>query len=232
VATYVGGALGFFAAAGVALLTVLYTGANLAYHLTLSSEAIAQERIPAVAVMAKLLPGWGTHIMHVMLWVSVCGALNGNILVGPRVLFALARDYRALSPFKRVPAATGTPALAIVAVCGWSMLLVCLGNLSPDPEVRLFDLLTVYCIFGGSIFYFSAVLAVFVLRITQPEAPRPYRTWGYPWTPALFVVFYVFLLYRMYADRPFECLAGLTFIGIGGVVYLLVSPRGTLGEGK
>ena len=74
--------------------------------------------------------------------------------------------------------------------------------MTDDPDKRLFDVLTDYTIFGGSIFYLAAVAAVFVLRRKQPDAPRPYRTWGYPFVPALFVAAYTILLATMFWAAP------------------------------
>ena len=84
----------------------------------------------------------------------------------------------------------------------WACALILLGGLSWDPTVQLFDILTEWTVFGGSIFYFSAVAGVFMLRRRRPDAERPYRTWGYPWVPAVFLAFYVFLLGSMFMARP------------------------------
>jgi APA family basic amino acid/polyamine antiporter len=209
---------------GVLLLIALYFGANLAYHLTLPAEEIGREMIPSYAVCEKLMPGYGGKVMVAMLLISLFGALSGNILVGPRVLYAVARDYTWLKPFRHVNARTRTPARAIAAVCAWAMVLVLLPDVhTGDRPTNLADWLTSYCIFGGSIFYLSAVLAVFVLRKRRPDAVRPYRAWGYPITPAIFVLFYIFLLGTLFYARPRECLWGLSLIAAGLVVYLVMS---------
>ncbi len=90
---------------GVLLVTLLYFGANVAYHLTLSVDQIAASSIPAVAVARRLLPSGGEALVYGMLMVSLTGALNGNILVGPRVVFAVSRDHRFLSFFNRLSSA-------------------------------------------------------------------------------------------------------------------------------
>jgi amino acid transporter len=210
---------------GVLILIVLYTGANLAYHMTLSSSEIAATFCPAVRVCERLLPNYGAKLMQSMIMVSLFGALNVNILVGPRVLFAVSRDHRFLSPFARIHPSTRTPAAAIAGMCAWSSALILMGGLSWDPNVQLFDILTEWTVFGGSIFYFSAVLAVFVLRQRRPDAPRPYRTWGYPVVPAVFLGFYVFLLASMYWARPVDRMIGLGLISIGAIVYFAVGER-------
>ncbi|MGD9723298.1 MAG: APC family permease [Pirellulales bacterium] len=212
---------------GVIVLIVLYAGANLAYHLTLPSSEIAQHQNPAAAVCEKLLPSYGARLVQAMILVSVFGALNVNVLVGPRVLFAVARDHAFLRPFSRIHPATRTPAVAIAGMCAWSIALILMGGLSWDPNVQLFDILTLWTVFGGSIFYFSAVVAVFILRWRRPDAERPYRTWGYPVVPALFLMFYVFLLVTMYLERPLDRTIGLALIAAGAVVYFIVERRGS-----
>ncbi len=219
---------------GLLILIALYLGANVGYHLTLPADRIADSSAPAAEVAETLLPGWGRRLVLYALVVSTFGAMNSNILVGPRVLFAVARDMPALGPLRRIDPRTGTPALAIAAVCGWSCLLVAAGGLSPNPDKRLFDVLTDYAIFGGSLFYFAAVLAVFVFRRRLPDWPRPYRTWGYPYTSLLFGGFYVFLLGSMFWSNPRESLSGLVLIVLGLVIYRWMAPRrgGPAGAGS
>jgi basic amino acid/polyamine antiporter, APA family len=204
---------------GVLILIVLYTGANLAYHLTLPSSVIAANVCPAINVSERLLPNFGAKLMQAMIMVSVFGALSANVLVGPRVLFAVARDHRFLSHFARIHPTTRTPAWAIAGMCSWACALILMGGLSWDPDAQLFDLMSEWTVFGGSIFYFSAVLAVFVLRVRRPDAPRPYRTWGYPIVPVIFLSFYVFLLVSMFWERPAHRMIGLGLIGMGAIVY-------------
>ena len=80
-------------------------------------------------------------------------------------------------------------------------------------------MLTDYAIFGGSLFYFLAVSAVFVLRRKRPDPVRPFRTWGYPWTPLVFLSFYAFLLVLMFTSAPWQCGLGLLLIAVGMGVY-------------
>jgi APA family basic amino acid/polyamine antiporter len=151
------------------------------------------------------------------------------------VLFAVARDHEVMRPLRRIDPRFGTPALAIVAESAWAAVLVLgadvptwlgLGGTSTGTEPkRLFDILTDYMIFGASVFYLISVLAVFVLRSTRPDVPRPYRTWGYPWVPAIFAVAYVFLLVSMAWAAPLECFSGLGLIAVGVIVYALFLAR-------
>jgi len=207
--------------AGVVILIALYFGANLAYHLTLPSSVIAapENACPAIPVSERLLPSFGAKLMRAMIMVSVFGALSSNVLVGPRVLFAVARDHKFLGPFSRIHPATRTPAWAIAGMCGWACGLILLGGLSWDPNAQLFNLMSEWTVFGGSIFYFLAVAAVLVLRVRRPDLERPYRTWGYPIVPLVFLAFYAFLLVTMLLENPGHRMVGLGLISIGALVY-------------
>jgi amino acid transporter len=212
---------------GVLLLIALYTGANLAYHLTLPSSVIAapENACPAIPVCEHLLPSFGAKLMRAMIMVSVFGALSSNVLVGPRVLFAVARDHAFLGPFSRIHPDTRTPAWAIAGMCGWACALILMGGLSWDPKAQLFNLMSEWTVFGGSIFYFSAVVAVIVLRIRRPHAVRPYRTWGYPLVPLIFLAFYAFLLVTMLMENFGHRMVGLGLISIGAIVYYAFAKR-------
>ena len=135
------------------------------------------------------------------------------------MLFAVARDHDFLGPFSRIHPSMRTPALAIAGMCGWSCALILMGGLSWDPNAQLFNLMSEWTVFGGSIFYFSAVVAVFVLRIRRPDAERPYRTWGYPLVPLVFLAFYAFLLVTMLMENFGHRMVGLGLISIGAIVY-------------
>ncbi len=114
---------------GVLLVTLLYFGANLAYHLTLSVAEITDTRIPAVAFARRVWPDWGEAVVQSMLMVSLAGALNGNILVGPRVVFAVACDHPLLVVFQPPHRAPAVPVRATIGVCCWAAVLVLLGDL-------------------------------------------------------------------------------------------------------
>ena len=207
--------------AGVGILILLYTGANLAYHLTLTSAEIAASDCPAIAVCERLLPNFGARLMASMILVSVFGALNVNVLVGPRVLFAVSRDHRFLRQFSRIHPTTRTPAWAIAGMCGWACALVLLGGLSWTDR-PLYDIMTEWTVFGGSIFYFSAVLGVYLLRYRRPDAQRPYRTLGYPIVPAVFIIFYVGFLISMFLAQWQDRMIGLGLIATGRDCLLAV----------
>jgi basic amino acid/polyamine antiporter, APA family len=215
---------------GLLIVIVLYVAVNVGLFYVASDATIAETMIPAGIVFERAFGEQGKHLLAVMLLVSVFGALNQNILTGPRVLFAAGRDYASLAVLRRIDSRTGTPAVAIAALSVWACVLVLFGDIGISAAKlsegrRLFDVLTDYCIFGGSIFYLLAVLAVFVLRVKLPDAARPYRTPLYPYVPAAFVAFYVWLLAMMAVANPREAVAGLSFVAVGLVAALLLNRR-------
>jgi amino acid transporter len=127
-----------------------------------------------------------------------------------------------------------TPALAILVFAAWSMLLVLgvvlLTNLGAlEPGKSHFDVLTDFAMFGAVLFETTAVLSIFVFRRRYPHVERPYRCWGYPLTPALYVLLPALILGNFFVNQRTEAFAGIGLIGLGALVYAFVldSPPGT-----
>lgn len=167
--------------AGMLTIVILYVGANLAYLYMMPIGILAQQK-EAVArtVMESIAgPAGGTAIILAVM-TSVFGALNGNCLARPRVAFAMARDGLIFSFLGNVHPRFATPWLAMLIQSAAAIAMVLL--------LRDYDTLITYFVvveWGALIF---AVAAVFVLRRTMPDTPRPYRTPGYPWVPLIFVM--------------------------------------------
>src|SRR5207248_8801948 len=133
-----------------------------------------------------------------------------------------------------------TPALAILIMAGWSALLVVLGawltqtelptipvaglplNVNVPKDKALFDILTDFAMFGAVTFETMAVATIFVFRWRYPDAERPYRCWGYPVVPALYVVILFTVLANMFRSQPTEAFTGVGFIAVGAAVYFAV----------
>lgn len=237
--------------AGVFILIALYCGANFAYHLVLPRDAIVAKdaeghlsSTPLATQFVSVLVGpVGVLIASAIVMTSVLGALNGNILVGPRLLYAMGRDRLAPPSFALLHARYRTPALAIVVMSGWSALLVlCVGALTQYrlPVIPLgfteldlnvpagkspFDIMTDYVIFGSATFETLAVATIFVLRRKVPPTPenRPYRCPGYPVVPALYVAIMGAVLVNMFVspEQRTEALVGVGFIAAGAAVYAI-----------
>lgn len=231
---------------GTAIVMFLYVGANLAYHLVIPLQEIAELKdTPTVsAFFGKLFGSAGAMLASAALMISVFGALNGNLMVGPRLLYAMGEDRLAPRWLTAVHPRWHTPVRAIVVLAAWSSLLVLAaallqGALGPPtaddltPEGKdtltailrrtpLFDLLTDYAMFGAVIFETLAVTTIFVFRRTLAGADRPYRCWGYPAVPLLYLVLPAFIFVSMLFKQTAHAVAGLTFIGLGVVVYWLI----------
>jgi amino acid transporter len=237
--------------AGVGAIIALYLGANLAYSLVIPREEMKlmkelspEERAKltpeqlqevnssvAVGFSRRLLGNVGVGLAAAAIMISVFGALNGNLLVGPRLLFAMGEDGLAPRALGAVHPRFHTPAVAILVMAGWSAALVLgvalLTNSGVlDPNKSHFDVLTDFAMFGAVIFETLAVLSIFIFRRRYPMASRPYRCWGYPVVPALYVILPLFILSNMFLNQLTESMIGLGFIAWGTVVYMALF-RGT-----
>ncbi|MBV8819803.1 MAG: amino acid permease [Acidobacteriaceae bacterium] len=171
----------------LAMLVVmaLYVSANLAYlHVLSVPEIAAAERVGGEVAQRTMGPA-GAGILSAIVLLSVTGAINGCILTGARVPFAQARDGLFFSQFARIHPRFQTPSFAIVAQAVWAGVLIATGS---------YETLYSYAMLSGWIFYTLSVVAVWILRRRRPEAVRPYRMWGYPWTLWAFVVVSVWFM--------------------------------------
>jgi APA family basic amino acid/polyamine antiporter len=193
-------------------LIVLYLLANVGYIAALGPVGAANsQRVAADAVATVIGPTAGT-IVAALILVSIFSALNGLVLTTPRMYFAMARDGLFFKRLAVVHPKFGTPAFAIMTLCGWAMLGAATGT---------FEQLLTYVVFAGWIFYALGALAVFVFRRREPNAPRPYRVPGYPITPLLFVVAAAALVINTLITQPGRAAVGLGFVALGAPAYLI-----------
>lgn len=229
---------------GMAILIGLYVSMTLVYHLVLPMNVVqsaategGSPKVVAALFCQALLGQPGLVAISLAVMCSTLISLNGNSLSGPRAYFAMARDGLFPRWLCRVHPRFQTPANAIIAQNSWAILLTVAGTawilLKPgsadgEPPKPLYDILYSYVIFGGTVFYTLAIASVFVLRRTRPDLQRPYRTWGYPVTPLLYVLASLFLMYNMLSEphSRMESLAGLGIILMGVPIYLLYWWRG------
>jgi amino acid transporter len=218
--------------AGVVTVMALYVGVNAAYALVLSSRQMAtlpETTTVATEVCLRLLGPLGAAVASAAVMTSVFGALNGNLLVGPRLLYAMGADGLAPRGLHEVHTRYHTPARAILVLALWASLLVVgvavLIQMEWIKEKTPFDELTDFAMFGVIIFETLAVVSIFVFRRRWPDAPRPYRCWGYPVVPALYVFLPALILVNMFLHQLTEAVAGIVFIHVGIGVYILVQRR-------
>ena len=200
---------------GTLILTVLYVSANVAYHGVVPMGEMAepenQERV-AVLMFDRLLGPKGAMLIALGVMVSTFGAINSNMLLGPRVPFAMGRDDPLLRWLGAVHPRFRTPARAIVlqGLMGVIMLIgsACLVRWVPSLQgTSMFAILTGYIIFASSLFYMLTVAAVLVLRRKMPMAERPFRC--PTWIPFLYLAFYSWFLYNVYQRKPVEANIGI-----------------------
>ena len=207
--------------AGETLVAVLYIGVNGAVQYVMPATAIAGSQVPASAA-TQIALGWrGALLVSAGMALSLLVTLNGTIMSGGRIPFALARDGYVFKSLAEVHPRFRTPFLAIVVQAILAVLLL-LGGGGFKDFIEL-------AIFAEWLFYMIAASTIFVFRRREPNAVRPYRTWGYPVVPALFVVCAAVLLYRTFLDKLHTSAIGtivMTLVILAGVpVYWLFAKQ-------
>jgi APA family basic amino acid/polyamine antiporter len=204
--------------AGSVVTTLVYTGACAVYLYILPLPQMAQvtENRVAADVAGVLLGGFGVTAVSIAILVSTFGCVNGLILGGGRVLFAMARDGLFFEAAGEVHPKHHTPTNALILQGVWSSVLALSGKYS--------NLLT-YVTFASLVFNGLTVAGLFVLRRKAPELERPYKTWGYPVTPALYLLGAVFFVIYIFAGAPIESGLGLAIVALGLPVYWLFRRR-------
>jgi len=202
---------------GTTALIAVYLLANIAYLAALGPEAAGgSNAVAADAVRAVMGPGAGTLIAGAIV-VSMFGAANGITLTAPRVYFAMARDGVFFQRLAEVHPRFGTPAVAVIASSVWAAVLALSGT---------FEQLLTYVVFAGWIFYALGAMSLFVYRRTRPDAPRPFRVPGYPWTPMLFVLSAAAIVVNTLFARPVQGMLGLGIVLLGAPAYYWWTRRG------
>jgi amino acid transporter len=230
---------------GIGILITLYCGANAAYYLVMPRADIASvssETTVATVFCDRLLGPIGVLIASLIIMTSVFGALNGNLLVGPRLLYAMGKDGLAPRSLQELHPRFQTPARATFVLAAWSCILVLgLGALLQSDlplfhtgrvddtghaiKKSPFDVVTDFAMFGATTFETLAVASIFVFRWKLPATPenRPYRCPGYPILPAIYVLILIAVVTNMFfSKQQSEAMIGLGFIGLGAVVYLVL----------
>jgi APA family basic amino acid/polyamine antiporter len=209
---------------GTLVVVAIYLLVNVAYLYALplwevaSSNSTAYPNAPSVAgkTVQTFLGSRAAPIAALIFLVSSIGALNGTILSRARVPYAAARDGLFFEGFGRLNNRTRVPVISIVLVSIWAALLAASGT---------FDQLTNMAVLSYAIFWIPVVLAVIVLRRKMPDLPRPYRVWGYPFVPLLFVVVMAWIVVNALITRPAESAATVILILLGLPAYPLFRRR-------
>lgn len=215
-------------AMGTTIVIGLYLLANVAYLMTLSLDQIqhAEGDRVATATLNVIFPGAGATIMAVAIMVSTFGCNNGLILAGARAYYAMAKDrlfFRSAGDLNTAK----VPAWGLVFQGAWAILLILPRTYNPVTGTygNLYSNLLDYVISAALIFYILTIAGVFRLRQTRPDVPRPYRAFGYPVVPALYIVGASSILLALFVYRTATTWPGLLIVLLGVPVYFLWRPK-------
>jgi APA family basic amino acid/polyamine antiporter len=205
-------------AMGTGLVTLLYLLANVAYLMVLRLSEIQnapEDRVGTLA-MREMLGEPGLYIMAAAILISTFGCINGLILAGARVYYAMARDGLFFEAAGRISPKTHVPTWALVAQGIWTALLTLTGSYG-----QLLD----YVIFAALLFYVLTMVALFSLRRKRPDMERPYKAFGYPVVPALYMLSAGGIALILLVAKPEYTFAGLFIVLLGVPVYYLWNRR-------
>src|SRR5215211_1222661 len=197
----------------------LYLFVNLSYFHVLTPTEIAS--VPASSsvaaeVVRRLLGAVAVTLMAAAMMTSSFGALHASILATARIPYALAKDGLIVKSLARVSPRTHVPIRALVVQCFWACIVALSGEYDTLTDYAIFALTLFYALVAGSIFYF---------RRHEPDAERPYRTWGYPVVPILFLVVSGWLIFETIRSNPARSGIGLFLILLGVPVYWIIQSR-------
>jgi APA family basic amino acid/polyamine antiporter len=202
---------------GTLVILLVYLLTNVAYFYVLTAEEVAGSRDRVASEMMRAVAGSrGAAAVSIGVMISIFAALNGSILSGARVPYAMARDGLYFPIYARVSPTHHSPSWSIVLLSLWSSVLVFSGR---------YDQLYTMVIFPSWILYAMATASVIVLRSKRPDLPRPYRTLGYPFVPIAFVLVAIALLGSTLMKSPRESGLGLIVIAAGVPFYLVWRRR-------
>lgn len=202
-------------------ITALYFLVNLLYFYALPLDKVeGVVRIGEKATSA-LFGGPSGALISVLILISIFGALNGSILAGGRVYYAMAKDGLFFPSAAKINPRFRTPGFALATQAVWSCFLVLMGK---------FEQILTYAMFVAIIFWVAAAGAVFRLRQIRPDLNRPYKTWGYPFVPGLFIVASLGIIFNTLIQKPIEAGAGLLVTLSGLPAYLYWKKRTSLPE--
>jgi APA family basic amino acid/polyamine antiporter len=215
-------------ALGTVCVTGLYVLANVAYLLVLplgSIQHAPSDRV-ATAMLRVIFPGWGEALMAAAIMISTFGCMNGLILAGPRVYYSMAHDGLFPKPAGRLNRAH-VPGWSLLIQGIWSAALVLprTYNTATQTYGSLYSNLLDYVISAALIFYVLTISGIIRLRRKRPAAARPYRAWGYPVVPLLYIVGGLAILYCLFAYRPATTWPGLVIVLCGVPVYLVTKAQ-------
>ncbi len=210
---------------GTGSVIALYLLCNVAYLASLPLSAIQtapSDRV-ATAVLRTIFPRFGAGLMAAAIMVSTFGTVNAMTLAGARAYYAMAQDGLFFPQAGRLNRAD-VPGWSLLIQGVWSVLLVLPRTVDPRSHVygNLYSNLLDYVISAALFFYILTIVGLFRLRRTRPDAVRPYRAWGYPWLPAMYIVGAAVILVMLFTFRAGTTWPGIVIVAVGVPIYFLL----------
>ncbi|HEX4961830.1 MAG TPA: amino acid permease [Thermoanaerobaculia bacterium] len=197
---------------GTGAVIVLYLLLNVVYARALSMGAMAATPRIAETAASVLFGPWAARVVSLIVLVSTFGCLSSTILYSSRIYLPMAEDGLFFKSLARIHPVYRTPVPSLWAQTAWSIVLTVSGTYSQ---------LYTYVVFASIVFHAMTAAAVFIFRFRRPDAPRPYRTWGYPVVPALFILGCLLLIGNTLQESPYESLIGLGLVALGVPAYVM-----------
>jgi APA family basic amino acid/polyamine antiporter len=205
--------------AGTAIVMVLYVALNAVFLHTAPVDKLAGQLDVAVVSGRHIFGDVGGRIVAAMICIGLVSAISAMMWIGPRVTMTMGEDIPAIAFFAR-KSSTGAPAYAILFQLGVATLMLFTRSFEAVLDFIQFSLL--FC-------SFFTVLGVIKLRLTHPDLPRPYRAWGYPLTPLVFLLVTGFMMYYLLTERPLQAGLGMLIMISGLVIYAIFHRRAAPG---
>jgi basic amino acid/polyamine antiporter, APA family len=201
------------------IITLTYVLTIVALLFLMTPAQMGASAHPAADAIGGVLGGIGGIAIALAVFISTFGTTGIYTLTAPRIYYAMAKDGLFFRRVAKLHPRYQTPAFAIIIQSLWAIMLILFW--------RTFENLISYVVFTDWIFFALATASVFILRAREPNAVRPYRTAGYPWTPLFFVVVSLWFIVNTFISKPEQAWAGIGFLALGVPVYYMWKARKT-----
>jgi len=195
---------------GALATAIIFILVNLVYLRALPPQELGEASRIGEAAALSLFGAGPARLMSLAVLISIIGCLATCILTAARIYLPMAQDGLFFNSLSKIHPTHLTPGACLIAQAAWSILLTFTGS---------YEQLGTYVIFAVFVFHAATGAAIFVLRRTRPDWPRPYRAWGYPWTPAIFILTSLAFVFSTLWERPLESMWGLGIVVLGVPAY-------------
>ncbi len=201
---------------GTVIVVLLYLGLNAVYFYGANVDALANKVEVGLIAANALFGNVGAILVTAVLSVSLVASASAMTIAGPRVYYALGRDFSPFRLFSRTSSATGAPAASLLLQGAITSVMILSGRV---------DQIQQYVGFTLTLFASIAISCVIVLRLRRPQMARPFRAWGYPITPVLFLAVSAWALIWNFRGRPLESTLSLVTVLLGGAIFYATTSR-------